>query len=185
MHARAHVHARSELFRKGLTADAMRAVKRGNLRGYVSTPGIAQHVIRELAAAGLKVGGSVGVGVGAGGGSRRGSGVHTTRRACVVRGGACGPGGAGGYDNAVLHCAAQLPRALPAPPHPTPPSPLRVPLLLPPPPCCAACCAQDEAWQEMSTLVALGLKPGPEHYRHLVRLEAAKGEALRGCITSS
>ena len=35
---------------------------------------------------------------------------------------------------------------------------------------------QEEAWQELASLVALGYRPGPDQYRHLVRAEAATGE---------
>jgi len=45
----------SELFRKGLIADAMKEVKKGNEKGYMSSPELAKHVIEQLALAGLKV----------------------------------------------------------------------------------------------------------------------------------
>lgn len=45
---------RSELFRKGLIGEAMTEVKKGNFKGYVSTPDLAKHVIEQLALAGLK-----------------------------------------------------------------------------------------------------------------------------------
>lgn len=48
-------------------------------------------------------------------------------------------------------------------------------------------CAQDEAWQELASLVTLGYRPGPEQYRHLVRAEAATGKAqlLLLCVWSA
>ncbi|KAF5832974.1 hypothetical protein DUNSADRAFT_10961 [Dunaliella salina] len=36
--------------------------------------------------------------------------------------------------------------------------------------------SQEEAWQELASLVALGYKPGPDQYRHLIRAEAATGD---------
>jgi len=44
--------------------------------------------------------------------------------------------------------------------------------------------AQDEAWQELAALVALGYTPGPDHYRHLIRAEAATGgrTCVRVCV---
>jgi len=44
-----------ELFRKGLIADAMKEVKKGNEKGYVTSPDLAKHVIEQLALAGLRV----------------------------------------------------------------------------------------------------------------------------------
>lgn len=55
-HTRVHTHAHRELFRKGLIADAMTEVKKGNEKGYMSSPDLAKHVIEQLALAGLKVG---------------------------------------------------------------------------------------------------------------------------------
>eukprot|EP00983_Pelagomonas_calceolata_P043709 1139015-Pelagomonas_calceolata.AAC.5 len=44
----------TELFRKGLIADAMKEVKQGNEKGYVTNPELAKHVIEQLSLAGLK-----------------------------------------------------------------------------------------------------------------------------------
>lgn len=38
---------------------------------------------------------------------------------------------------------------------------------------------QDRAYQEVETLVALGYRPGPKLYNHLIKAEAAAGEICR------